>query len=141
MCCEPGEERPRIRRIGRLDEAERYGTYVREELALSPGALEELSVSYYQRALPAGVATPIRVRVFAGRMNWDVEVRLLGRKTLNAVLGRRDTRAIVWVTDDAERIPVLVKSEFKFGSFTATLTRRDVGGFQASPGETGRPGR
>jgi hypothetical protein len=45
------------------------------------------------------------------------------------------------VTDDVERIPVLVKSEIAFGSFTATLTRRDVGGFQASLRATGRPGR
>jgi len=50
-------------------------------------------------------------------------------------------RAIVWVTDDAERIPMLAKSEIMFGSFTATLVRRDVGGFQASLGPMGRPGR
>jgi hypothetical protein len=38
---------------------------------------------------------------------------------------------IVWLTDDAERIPVQMKSEIIIGSFVTTLTRREVGLAQA----------
>jgi Protein of unknown function (DUF3108) len=74
---------------------------------------------------------------------------VLGRETLDTVLGRRETlmvepllkfegvfqqkgRVIVWLTDDQERIPVRMKSEIKVGSFVSTLIRREAEGGRAS---------
>lgn len=139
---------PVPRGITRLDEAERYGKYVSQEFPLTPGALDELSVLYYVRTLPLVANTTVTARVFASRKNWELEVKVLGRETLETVLGRRETlkvepllkfegifqrkgRMIVWLTDDAERIPVQMKSQIIIGSFVTTLTRREVGLAQA----------
>jgi hypothetical protein len=139
---------PVPRGITRLDEAERYGKYVSQEFPLTPGALDELSVLYYVRTLPLVANTSVTARVFASKKNWELEVKVLGRETLETVLGRRETlkvepllkfegifqrkgRMIVWLTDDAERIPVQMKSQIIIGSFVTTLTRREVGLTQA----------
>jgi hypothetical protein len=139
---------PVPRDITRLDEAERYGKYVSQEFPLTPGALDELSVLYYVRTLPLVANTTVTARVFASRKNWELEVKVLGRETLETVLGQRETlkvepllkfegifqrkgRMIVWLTDDAERIPVQMKSQIIIGSFVTTLTRREVGLAQA----------
>jgi hypothetical protein len=144
--------------ITQLEEAERYGKYVNQEFPLTSGALDELSVLYYVRTLPLLAGTTVRARVFAGRKNWELEVKVLGRETLETVLGRRETlkvepllkfegifqrkgRMIVWLTDDAERIPVQMKSEIIIGSFVTTLTRREVGLAQARLDVPGGPVR
>lgn len=134
--------------ISRLEEAERYGKYVTQEFPLTPGALDELSVLYYVRSLPLTAGSTVLATVFASKKNWTLEVKILGRETLDTVLGRRETlvvepllkfegifqqkgRMTIWMTDDAERIPVLMKSEVKIGSFVSRLTRREVGGARA----------
>lgn len=144
--------------ITRLEDAERYGEYVEQEFPLTPGALDELSVLYYVRTLPLAAGTTVTARVFASRKNWELEVKVLGRETLETVLGRRETlkvepllkfegiferkgRMIVWLTDDAERIPVQMKSEIIIGSFVTTLTRREVGLAQARLDVPGGPVR
>ena len=144
--------------ITRQDEAERYGKYVTQEFPLSPGSLDELSVLYYVRTLPLQASTTVTAKVFASRKNWELEVRVLGRETLQTVLGQRETlkvepllkyegifqrkgRMIVWLTDDAERIPVQMKSEIVIGSFVTTLTRRELGLAQAPQDSYGGPSR
>ena len=134
--------------ISSLEEAEKYGRYVVQEFPLSPGALDELSVLYYVRTLSLPAGATVRAKVFASKKNWELEVRVQGRETLETVLGRRETlvvepllkfegifqqkgRVIVWLTDDAERIPVQMRSEIKVGSFVSRLTRREAGGGQA----------
>lgn len=136
--------------ITNLTEAEKYSAYTNEEYPLAPGALDELSILYYVRGLPLLVGHPVQAKVFSNRKNWDVEVNVLGHEDLDTVLGRRDTlkvepllkfegifqqkgRVIVWLTNDADRIPVLVKSEIIIGSFVGTLVRREVGTALASP--------
>jgi uncharacterized protein DUF3108 len=144
--------------IMRQDEAERYGKYVTQEFPLSPGSLDELSVLYYVRTLPLQSSTTVTAKVFASRKNWELEVKVLGRETLETVLGRRETlkvepllkyegifqrkgRMIVWLTDDAERIPVQMQSEIVIGSFMTILTRREVGLSQARVDSYGGPPR
>ncbi|MCX5735460.1 MAG: DUF3108 domain-containing protein [candidate division NC10 bacterium] len=130
--------------ISRLEEAEKYGKYTHEEYPLSPGALDELSILYYVRGLSLVEGRVVTAKVFASRKNWDLEVKVLGHETLDTVLGRRDTlivepllkfegifqqkgRVIVWLTNDAERTPVLMKTEIKIGSIVSTLSRREIG--------------
>jgi hypothetical protein len=135
---------PVPREISRLEEAERFGKYVEQEFPLNPGALDELSVLYYVRTQTLEPGNTLHARVFASRKNWDLEVKVLRRETLETALGRRETvvvepllkfegifqrkgRVIVWLTDDAERIPVQMQSQIIIGSFFATLARREVG--------------
>ena len=132
------------RTITRVEEAERYGKYVIQEFPVVPGALDELSVLYYVRTLPLTTGTMTQAKIFASRKNWDLDVKVLDRETLETVVGRRETivvepllrfegifqqkgRVIVWITDDPERIPVQMKSEVGIGSFVATLASREVG--------------
>jgi hypothetical protein len=131
--------------ITRLEEAEKHGKYVQQEFPLAAGSLDELSVLYYVRGLPLTAGHMLTAKVFASRKSWDLEVRILGRERLETVLGARETllvepllkfegifqqkgRVLVWLTDDEERIPVLMKSEIKIGSFVSTLVRREAGG-------------
>lgn len=141
---------PVPKEISSLEEAEKFGKYVTQEFPLTSGSLDELSLLYYVRSLPLAVGATVRAKVFASRKNWDLEVRVLGRETLDTILGRRETlivepllkfegvfqqkgRVIVWLTDDAERIPVRMKSEIKVGSFVSTLTRREAGRVSPTP--------
>jgi hypothetical protein len=130
--------------ITRLEEAEKYGKYVNQDFPLTTGALDELSVLYYVRTLPLVTNTTVTANVFASKKNWELEVKVLGRETLETVLGPRETfkvepllkfegifqqkgRMTVWITDDAERVPVQMKSQIVIGSFVSTLTGRQVG--------------
>ena len=142
--------------VTRLEEAERYTKYVYQEFPLSSGALDELSVLYFVRTLPLAEGRTVTAKVFAGKKNWDLEVKVLRRETLDTALGPRETflvepllkfegifqqkgRVLVWLTQDAERIPVLMTSEIKIGSFVSTLTHREVGlARAASNGSEGR---
>jgi hypothetical protein len=136
------------RDITGLSEAERHGKYVQQEFPLAANSLDELSVLYYVRLLPLQEGKALTAKVFASRKNWDLEVRTLRREVLDTVLGRRDTiivepllafegvfqqkgRMVVWLTNDAERIPVQMQSQIKVGSFVSTLVRRDTGTAQA----------
>ncbi len=147
---------PVPRGISRLEEAERYGKYVVQEFPLAPGSLDEFSVLYYVRILKLQVGKTLYAKVFASKKNWDLEIRVLGRERLDTVLGPRDTlvvepllkfegifqqkgRMTVWLTDDSERIPVMMKSEVKVGSFVSTLVRRTVGPAMARSGSTEEP--
>jgi hypothetical protein len=134
--------------ISRLEEAERYGKWVQQEFPLVPNALDELAVLYYARLLPLREGQTYTAKVFASRKNWDLQVRVLHRETLDTIIGRRDTlivepllafegifqqkgRMIVWLTNDAERVPVKMESEVKVGSFVSILARREAGTAQA----------
>jgi hypothetical protein len=140
--------------ITSLEEAEKHGKYVAQEFPLGPNALDELSVLYYVRTLPLIEGRTVFATVFASRKNWELEVKVLRREALDTILGRRETlvvepllkfegifqqkgRVIVWLTSDAERIPVLMKSEIKIGSFVSTLTQRESGVALAEPSGTG----
>jgi hypothetical protein len=136
------------RDITSLSEAERHGKYVEQEFPLAANSLDELSVLYYVRTLPLQEGTVVTAKVFASRKNWDLEVRALRREVLDTVMGRRETivvepllafegvfqqkgRMIVWLTNDADRVPVQMQSQIKVGSFVSTLVRRETGTAQA----------
>jgi hypothetical protein len=132
------------KKITRLEEAEKHGKYVHQEFPLVAGALDELCVLYYVRTLPLTVGQTLFAKVFASKKNWELEVKVLGRERLESVLGPQETlvvepllkfdgifqrkgRVVVWMTDDDARIPILMKSEIKIGSFVSTLTGRETG--------------
>ncbi len=147
---------PVPKNVTKVEEAEKYTKFVYQEFPLSPGALDELSVLYFVRTLRLVEGQTVTAKVFASKKNWDLEVKVLRRETLETVLGPRETllvepllkfegifqqkgRVLVWLTQDAERIPVLMKSEIKIGSFVSTLTRREAGTSQTTPnGSEGR---
>lgn len=100
---------------------------------------DALSSLYYVRTRQDFiVGEPIVVNVHEDGKTWAVEVHTLGRETAKTPLGEFQTIKIktyprydgvfqnkgeiyIWLTDDARKIPVLMKSTITIGSIVSTL--------------------
>jgi len=107
---------------------------------------DALSSLYYVRTrLDFIIDKPIIIAVHDNDKTWSVEVLTMGREKIKTPAGEFDTikvrtypkyegvfmnkgEIIIWLTDDARKIPVLMKSEISIGSIMATLT--DIQGRQ-----------
>lgn len=110
-----------------------------------PRVHDSLSSLYYLRTrTDFGGEKPIVIDVFENGKNWSVEVHIIGREKLQTVLGEVDTvkvktqpkydgvfqnkgEIVIWFTDDARKIPVLMKSTISIGSIVASLTEMKPG--------------
>jgi hypothetical protein len=99
-----------------------------------------LSSLYYLRTredLETGKT--IVIDVLDSEKNWSVEFQVLGRESLKTPRGEFSTikvrtypkykgvfmnkgEVFIWLTDDRKKVPVLIKSHLKVGSFVLTLT-------------------
>jgi len=113
---------------------------VTETLDIPPQAQDTLSIIYFFRTLPAiAVGASTFVDVHHDKKNYRLELRVEGIEKIRGPLGECDTIRIlaimpfkglfmnegnirVWVTNDAARVPVLMKAKVIIGSVTATLT-------------------
>ena len=103
-----------------------------------PEVQDALSGLYFLRTLTLEPGRPVTIPVFDSRKNWQVEVRVLQREEVVTPAGtfrtvkvkpllksegifRRKGDVHIWLTDDARKIPVKMKSAVKIGSITATL--------------------
>ena len=111
-----------------------------ETMDVPPEVQDTLSVIYFFRTLraaDAGSSTIIHVN--HDKKNYKLELRIEGTERLKGPLGEFDTVRIlaimpfkglflnegnirVWVTNDAARVPVLMKAKVIIGSISATLT-------------------
>jgi hypothetical protein len=100
---------------------------------------DPLSSLYYVRTKhDFVVGKPIIVNVHEDDRNWAVEVSVLGKEKLKTSFGELNTIKIktypkyegvfqnkgeiyIWLTDDARKIPVLMKSTISIGSIVSTL--------------------
>ncbi len=100
---------------------------------------DSLSSLYYVRTRQDfTVGKPIIVDVHEDGKTWAVEVHTLGREKIKTALGEFDTIKIktypkyegvfrhtgeiyIWLTDDARKVPVLMKSEISIGTIDARL--------------------
>jgi hypothetical protein len=101
---------------------------------------DALSSLYYVRTRQDFiVGKPIVVDVHDSGKTWSIEIHTLGRERITTPAGEFDTIMIktypkyegvfmhkgeifIWLTDDARKIPVLMKSRISIGSIVATLT-------------------
>lgn len=94
---------------------------------------------YYVRHLPLEVGKPVFVNILDGKELQRVEVRVLRKERIRTILGEVDTiviqplvkskgvfegkkESIIWLTDDARRIPIKARTKVSVGSVTATLS-------------------
>lgn len=108
------------------------------ELHVKEPPFDPLSGFNEIRYRPLAVGRSEHLTVFDNKKLWNVEVQVLTKERVNIPLGQFDTIVIkpilrseglfyqkgdfyIWLTDDEKRIPVLVKSKVKIGSFTAQL--------------------
>ncbi len=112
-----------------------------ETMEVPPGVQDTLSVIYFCRALPAlAVGSSTIIHVNHDKKNYRLELRIERTERLKGPLGEFDTLRIlaimpfkglflnegnirIWVTNDAARIPVLMKAKVIIGSVSATLSR------------------
>jgi hypothetical protein len=122
----------------------RKGNDKPDTVALLPFANDELSVLYYARTQPLKIGTSIRVPAISGDTSQMIEVRVLGRETVEVPAGvfkclvvepmlvaagvfKQEGAIKVWLTDDRLRMPVLMKSKVLVGSIFAELEEYKLG--------------
>ncbi len=108
------------------------------EYYLMKQAFDPLSGFYEIRKRPLKVGHPAYLDIFDSKKVWNVEVQVLRKERIRVPEGEFDTIVIkplmqsegifmkksethIWLTDDEKRIPVMVKSRVKIGSFVAKL--------------------
>lgn len=111
-----------------------------------PRVADPLSSLYYIRTRDdlTTVGKSLLVDVQEKGKNWTIEVQVLGREKLKTPLGEFETiklrtypkyegvfqhkgEIVIWITDDARRIPLRMQSEVAVGSIVAILTEMKAG--------------
>lgn len=109
-----------------------------DSMKVEPRTQDVLSVLYYARGLPLDVGQSVIIPGHVDRKNSPVEIRVLKREEVKVPAGvfqcgvvepilkadglfKKEGRITLWVSDDANRIPVIVKTKVKVGSITAVL--------------------
>ncbi len=107
-------------------------------LDLVPGARDVLGAFYYVRTLPLSVGASIPVSAHDNRKSYPLVINVVGMETIDTPLGRfrcwvvepklltdglfrRSGSLRVWITNDAERLPVMMQSAVKVGAISAIL--------------------
>jgi hypothetical protein len=117
----------------------------KETLAIKRHTQDALSSLYYLRTKRDFiVGTPIIFDIHDGGKNWSVEVHVLGRERIKTPVGEFNTIKVktypkyegvfmhrgeifIWLTDDARKVPVLMKSTITIGSIVSMLTDMKLG--------------
>jgi len=109
-----------------------------QALGVPPGVQDSLSSLYLLRTLPLQVGQATTIKTFANGRTYDVEVHVMRRETIDAYWGSVETlvvrpvmkfqeilrqkgEVLIWLTDNARRIPVRMQTEITVGSIVATL--------------------
>lgn len=109
-----------------------------QEVEVPQGVQDSLSSLYLLRTLPLQVGAQTIIKTFANGLTYDVEVQVLRREKVEAYWGSVETllvrpifkfqeilrqkgEVLIWLTDDAHRLPIRMKTAVKVGSIEATL--------------------
>jgi hypothetical protein len=111
---------------------------------IPPNVLDILGSLYYVRTLPLAVGASYTIDVHSGDKTWPLMVKVLKRERIKVKAGKFDCFKVqpllrepgvfvskgkkleVWLTADARRIPVLMRSEIFIGHVSAELVRKDL---------------
>jgi uncharacterized protein DUF3108 len=106
-----------------------------ETVPLGEATLDTLSSVYYLRTLKLDGDKPIALQVFSSQPR-TLQVEIQGRESLSVPAGRFQTiriepkssgtalmgrNLVIWLTDDARRIPVQLRSKLKVGTLIGKL--------------------
>lgn len=109
------------------------------EIAIGANTYDIYASFYYARYATLEVGKSFHVAVLDGKEPDIIEVKVLRKEKIGTILGKVNTIVIkplvkpkgvfegkdsilIWLTDDARRIPVKVQTKVTVGSVTATLT-------------------
>jgi hypothetical protein len=104
---------------------------------IEPGTMDILSALYYVRGQDLCVGEDVVVTTFDGGRCYDARVKVLRKETVRTGDESYDCvvvepeilegpfaktgNILIWLTDDGLRLPVMMKSKVKIGSFVARL--------------------
>jgi hypothetical protein len=111
---------------------------------LAYDAQDILSSLYYVRMLDLKVGSSVYIENHADKKNYSLEIRVLREERVRVPAGefncivvepvmrasglfRHKGKLTVWLTKDAPRVPVLMKSKVAIGSVSAVLTELELG--------------
>jgi hypothetical protein len=114
------------------------------KIPMKPGARDVLAAMYYTRTLPLAVGDSIRMPTHDNKKSYPIVLHVIGQETADTPLGKFDCWVVeplletpglfnrtgtlkVWLTNDEERVPVIMQSEVKVGAITAVLIERQRG--------------
>jgi hypothetical protein len=118
----------------------------------TPATYDFLSALYRLRALPLAVGATYRVSAQGDGVQYELEVRVVGRETVktaagsfNAVVAQvrsrgnaaSDYRPRIYFTDDARHVPVLLTAKLKTGELRAELVSSELINLPTQPAGTG----
>ena len=109
---------------------------------ISVGAQDVLSSLYYVRMMDLTVGRSVFIENHADKKNYPLEIKVLRKERVTVPAGRFNCIVVepsvrgaglfshkgkltVWLTDDAARVPVLMKTKVVVGSISAVLTDVD----------------
>jgi len=109
-----------------------------EVFPIPAGVQDSLSAFYYLRTLPLRPDAPVVIPTFDSKKTWQVEVQILGREKLKTLWGpvqalkikpllksegifKRKGDILIWLTEDAQKLPVKMETKIPIGSIVATL--------------------
>jgi hypothetical protein len=155
-----GTHRPRDEQVD-FDWQNRLATYSnrgrsRPPVSLQPGTVDPLAALYFTRRAPLAPGTQIERPVTDGKKMVIGRARVIGKETIQVAAGVFDTVVIepdlrdvggvfekspeasirLWLSDDAQRIPLRVQSKVVVGYFVGELI--SIG--RAAPGADPDPG-
>jgi len=111
-----------------------------ETLAVPPQVQDTLSCLYLFRSLPlSSVGDTFGIEVYHDKKNYHLELRVEGFERMQSPLGEIEAIRVlavmpfrglflnegnirVWFTNDAARVPILMRAKVTIGSISATLT-------------------
>jgi hypothetical protein len=125
-----------------------------KDMEILPGAQDVLSAFYYVRSRPLEPGKTIEVPNHSDGKNYPLAVKVLRRERVQVPAGefscivvepllktaglfKQEGRLTIWLTDDARRMPVLMKSKVAVGSIVAELESFRMGRPPVIPVEAG----
>jgi hypothetical protein len=124
----------------RFDQASRKARYDDGKTLDVPARVHDvLSAFYYVRTLPLPDGAVLSIPTHDNQKSYEMVVKVHGREKVEVPAGKFDCvlvepilksegvfkskgSILVWLTDDARRLPVLVKSKIPIGSISVSLT-------------------
>lgn len=124
----------------KFDRPEAFAHYENgDDVCIHPHAQDELSAFYYLRTLPLEVGQDVLIDSHADRKNYPLRVIVHGRETVEVPAGKFDCFVVepvvreggifqakgtltIWLTADARRMPVKMRTKIVVGAVTASLT-------------------
>lgn len=109
-----------------------------------PGIHDELSAFYYARTIDLQPGRTYSINAHSSRKNYPLQVLVHGRERVKVPAGEFDCLVVepvlegeglfqhegkltIWMTDDARKMPVLMKTKVKVGSIDASLKEYRAG--------------